>query len=344
MAADAPRPTVVADSVPASAPVSHAALAGIAIVAGLVETALAAGVLTLDTRSAIPIALLHVVIVAALAAWTLRLRSAGVNTLWPALVTLAVAAAGPAGALSAAVAALLMARARPDEALLARWYERIATATAIDDTTRLADDVALGRTIDLKTASPASFLALIERGPVADQQVALGIVARRFDPTYLPALAAALKSPEPIIRVQAAAVATRVAPQISAIVDDAVRLAGESAEPRDVILAAVARTEACLASGLLDATKARAAREALVELASSLAATADADARGRVVELGREALSLAPSARRELERLLLSSGRYGDLRGLRRVMRVSAGRLYKVRRLSTGAATRSTAA
>ena len=340
MATDAPRPTAAAPAAPA--PVSHAAVAGAALAAGLVQSAAIAGLLGAGTRSLIPLAIVHVVIVAALALWVRRVRDAGANTLWPSLVTLAVAAAGPAGALSSAAAALLMARARPDEVLLTRWYERIAAATAIDDTTRLADDVALGRTIDLESASPASFLSLVERGPVAGQQAALGIVARRFDAAYLPALAAALKSPEPIIRVQAAAVATRVAPQISAIVDEAVRLADDSAAPRAVLLAAVARTEACLASGLLDATKARAAREALATLATRLATTADSHARGRVIELGREAIALTPSARRELERLLIAGGRYGDLRGLRRIMRLSAGRLYKIRRLCA-AASRSAA-
>ena len=76
--------------------------------------------------------------------------------------------------------------------------------------TKHCDMVAIGRALDLAGRAPPSFSEAIDKGTLLQKQNALGLIARKFHPGYLSALKAALKSDEPVIRVQAAAVAAHV--------------------------------------------------------------------------------------------------------------------------------------
>ncbi len=63
-----------------------------------------------------------------------------------------------------------------------------------------------GRRFSPRKAAPPSFAGLFVDGDLTSQQRALMIMARAFDPELRPALQAALASPLPAVRVQAAAV------------------------------------------------------------------------------------------------------------------------------------------
>lgn len=128
----------------------------------------------------------------------------------PHLLLLAAAATGPVGAAVAALSALVPPRPAADQTLLDAWYDRIAQASGVDQITELADGIAIGRTIDLAKASGPSFVEVMRGSNIKAQQTVLGLIARSFKPEYVPALVLALKNREPIIRVQAAAVATRI--------------------------------------------------------------------------------------------------------------------------------------
>lgn len=127
-----------------------------------------------------------------------------------ALVLMACLIAGPAGALLAVLALVRLARKPLHPELLTAWYDRIALAGDTDKATDLYNTVAMGRALETTTTPPQVFDEVMTKGSLADRQTALGLIARQFSPSYAPALRHALVSPEPVIRVQAAAVAVKV--------------------------------------------------------------------------------------------------------------------------------------
>ncbi len=94
--------------------------------------------------------------------------------------------------------------------VLKEWYERLASAGRPAPATQLHDRITSGRVPRLETPAPLNFMYVIERGNLDERQKALGLIARNFHPDYTPVLEAALKSPEPVVRVQAAAVVAHV--------------------------------------------------------------------------------------------------------------------------------------
>ncbi|MEQ1612273.1 MAG: hypothetical protein ABL904_05940 [Hyphomicrobiaceae bacterium] len=240
----------------------------------------------------------------------------------PLLVTVSVAAAGPVGAL-AGVAAIMLARRRQDDhKLLDEWYQRIAMAVETDDVTRLCEQVMSGRTSDLTERAPPSFAAIMERGSLNDRQAALGIIARNFHPDYLPVLMMALKSPEPVIRVQAAAVATRVRGDLRALVDR--HALSDALSDVDGIgaLAAADQLDAAVASGLLD--------EGDRIRAGAIAQRLRSIPTGNSVPMRLQPLPVLQRAAAETE--LLREGRFVELRVSRRIAALADAGRYRVRR------------
>ena len=277
--------------------------------------------------------LLLAVHAAAIAALGLNLRDCrqhGEDTSLALLGLIASFAVGPAGAIGAGCLDVLVRLNSSEGRLLADWYERISLATAVDPVTRHCDDVSAGRAMNLTAGVPASFLAAIESGTLADRQAVLGIVARRFHADYLPVLQAALKSTEPVIRVQAAAVAAHVRPDISRLFKatlDAVPAAG--ADPAKA-LQLLQHMDAMTASGLLDE------RDRLrgLAVAASLGDRILADL-GTRTTASRDVAGTGDA----LERLLLARGRFAQLRTHRSARRTLRSRpRARIRRLGTAAA------
>jgi hypothetical protein len=270
----------------------------------------------------------HIVVVAAVAAYARHVALSGRNTTPIVIAAVAIAATGPIGAIGTVVA-LLMPRRRPTSPRLLRdWYNRIAMSTDIDQVTRLCDDVSSGRHIGLEAAAPASFVAVLERGSLAARQSALGLMARDIHPEYLAALKAALQSSEPVIRVQAAAVATRIRPELRALVDRAVaKLAAGGATPA-AAPGLVENLEACASSGLLDASDLIRANVTITKLKalSQASPPPTLDARNRTMPVG--------SAR---DSMLLEQRRFRDLRVARRMdaITMTGGRIRRLPRKAT---------
>lgn len=261
--------------------------------------------------------LVHFSIVAAAALGLLKRQQPPQDLTPPALIVLATLVAGPIGAL---LGLHFIRAARPPEQaspLLGDWYQRIALSAEIDPVTALCDDVASGRTMDLAARPPRSFRAVMAGGAIADQQNALGLIARRFHPDYLPALVAALRSPEPVVRVQAAAVVARIRDQLTRRVRN--RLsgieAGGAASSR-----ALDELSKAAASGLLDDTDRRRA-DAILELAAA-----------RGAEPASQPAGEAPvaAASRHAHRLL-GERRFKEFRVARRLHRISRLGLYRTR-------------
>lgn len=272
------------------------------------------------------IALVHAAMLGG-AGWLVRMeRHKGHDTSIPFLGLLAGAAIGPIGPAGAAIAGLV--RSHADLELLDRWYERISQSTAVDPVSRLSDDVNVGRTVNLHGPMPASFLVTMEAGTLAERQAVLGIIARRFHADYIPILQIALKSPEPVVRVQAAAVAARVRPEIARRFRECL---GElPAVGRDfaAALSLLQKIEAYVSSGLLDEGD----RQHGLEIAGRLGDIVLSELRRRRPARGSSA---ATSTQREtLERLLIERTAYAELRSLRAADRVLASRSRaRVRRI-----------
>jgi hypothetical protein len=271
----------------------------------------------------LPVALFlvgHLLVIAALGFFVRQLAAAGNNTTAAVILGIAVAATGPIGALGGLIAFLLPRRQVTSPRLLRDWYSRIALSADVDQITRLCDDVTAGRHVGLDTPPPLSFVAVLERGSLANRQAALGLMARHIKPDYLPALKAALQSSEPVIRVQAAAVATKIRPELRALVDKAVAgfEAGRIQAAQALVLAR--DLQSCVDCGLLDAGD-RIRAEVMIPRLQTLGATAP---------VGMAAVSPVQEA------ALLSAGRFRELRVARRIA-AARGSMGRVRQRVVGA-------
>lgn len=292
--------------------------AAVAFAALAVEAGLMAGVVFYGMGLAAALGL-HALVVAALGLRCRHVfRTAG-DTGTPALLTAGVAVAGPFGALGGLLIDWLSKQGQEHRDRLQRWYDRISLSIDTDDVTKLSDHVVIGRGMDLGGAPPAPFARLLEHGSVAEQQAVLGLVARRFHLHYLAALKTGLVSDEPVIRVQAAAVAARVRGTLGAEVDRLLAALGQGGSAAEM-LRLCSDIDQCVASGLLE------------EKQNARAQAASVEARARAVE--RLAAAARPAlvgarvaadgglgdlaARQALEDALLGRERYDDFRRLRR--------------------------
>lgn len=334
------------DDAPAVAP-TIATVGGFDVTLVVASTGVESLLLMLAMRGtvALPLALvLHVAVVATLAVFLLRRRREGHDLTAPLLALLAVMASGPIGALAMLPALMAMRRPTIPSGLLAQWYERISLSTSIETETWLADRVAANRTIDVAATSPLSFADVMQSGSLEERQRALGLVARSFHPSYLPMLAIALDSEEPVIRVQAAAVAARVRPRLAtdaqAWSGEAEAIAGGGSRADAYRVARLLRgLDLACNSGLLDKPVEEAARKVAARLTRTLDVHALLLARPRsaadVALLDALETRLMAHARFEALRMLRKRRRLAD-RGWTRLRRLSksveAGKLRHVRR------------
>lgn len=280
----------------------------------------------------------HALVTAMMVSHVVGVRKRGDDTTMPMLAMLSVAAIGPAGAAGVLLISRLDRQATQGP-LLAAWYERIALSVAVDPVTRFCDDVGSGRMIDLKAPSPPSYATVMALGSLADRQAALGNIARRFHPDYLAVLSQALNSPEPVIRVQAAAVAAHVRPQIAKLYREAVESIPEKSLDAADALDLLATFEKLIGSGLLDEGDRRHGIEIAARLGDIVMTT---------VSLGKAVLPRTASAEilrpleTTFERLLIARGRFAEFRSHRSAVQALSSRpRAKIRRLVMPAVARS---
>jgi len=247
----------------------------------------------------------HLLLVAAFAVRGWRHREPGRDLSEFGLTVLAVLIGGPAAAALVALALPLWRRQRVQPALLAAWYDRIALSGDIDAVTRLADTVAMGRALRTNETLPRPFADVMASGSLADRQTALGLIARHFSPAYADALKAALVTGEPLVRVQAAAVAVKVRGELKSAVRGGIAQAAQMGSGDGTAAADLSRAlRDFVATGLLeddDCVAANAAIARLVAIASN----------------GAGPLTYEGAMRAHLETELLRSGDYAGFRAMR---------------------------
>lgn len=275
---------------------------------------------------------LHLLIVAGLALHVVLLRRRGRETTFAMLGTLGLAAVGPLGALGSMTLALLSGRRGPDTGLLEAWYDRIAMSVAVDPVSRFCDNVSSGRTINLEANAPPSYAVVVASGTLAERQNVLGLIARRFHPDYLPVLASALRSSEPVIRVQAAAVAAHVRPAIARLFREAVASLPAASTTAATALALLRDFESMNESGLLDESDRRQGVDIIERLGDVVLSRVTAgDAPVPRTATLEERMALEDT----LERLFLRRQRYSELRTSRNARRVLSGRrTARIRRMT----------
>lgn len=225
------------------------------------------------------------------------------------LLAFVVLVAGPFGALGGLFIGWLSRPERSDVERLSQWYARIALSTDVSAGTRRSDRIATGRIANLNAAMPHSFSGVLEHGNVHDKQMVLGLIARRFHADYLPALKLALVSEEPVIRVQAAAVAAKIRGSLAARAEAALTAAADPTTPVDAALAHVAEAEKYAASGLMEEPDKLRAETLIDGLLASAVSRLDRT---------RSAHTSAAHTTERYEARLLADMRFADLRRLRR--------------------------
>lgn len=229
------------------------------------------------------------------------------------LVLTATLLLGPPGTLMAGIATLAAVRTEPDRAILEAWYARISDAGDVDRVTRLSAAVVMRRAIDTEAPLPSNFAMIMSEGSIPERQNALGLIARRFAPHYAPALKAALVSSEPVVRVQAAAVAVKVKSEIVLVLDTLAAASGNIHDPARAAEIA-AELDAMIETGLLDyadAARAEAARRRLLDVATDLEfARPGLGASSWLSSASEEAVSL-------IETELLYKQRFAEFRTIR---------------------------
>lgn len=268
----------------------------------------------------------HALVLIACFAILFALRPAGSDLAYSYMIWLLVAISGPAGVLPL-LASLPFARGRDEGNAVAAWYERLARAGKPSIVAQTYERIASGRVPRLDTAPPVNFMDVIHSGSLEERQRALGLIARHFHPDYAPVLEAALRSPAPVVRVQAAAVVARVREdlkaKVAALVNggarDPARALGDAGELRalqDCALLGAPQRALCRE------TASRLMRETLAQV--------------------RDVVSVMPSdrdARHVLEDFLIAEKRFKELRVLRRVSNSIASSMRIVRRRAAMEAT-----
>ncbi len=240
-------------------PAAASDIVGVAMIA-LFECGLVAAGLYLGWHIAWILAGHFTIFIAALY-WIYLSGQKGADISAPFLAALATLGFGPLGGLGALVVTVMGRREEGTAQLLEEWYERISHSTDVDKVTQFCDMVAVGRAINLGGPAPPSFSTVMQDGSLRDKQNALGLVARKFHPDYLPALQSALHSDQPVIRVQAAAVAAHVRDPIKKLVHELIgQLQQDDLREQDDLndkgpaqyVSLARQLEQCLTSGLLD--------------------------------------------------------------------------------------------
>ncbi|MEQ1653718.1 MAG: hypothetical protein ABL897_14630 [Hyphomicrobium sp.] len=245
-----------------------------------------------------------------------------------ALMFLVILVAGPAGAFASLAALAFVDHAGAGPHVLDDWYDRLSNARHADAATEMTDRVVAGRVLRTDAQSPVNFEDVIASGSLTERQAALGLIARRFHTDFAPALQAALRSEEPVVRVQAAAVVARVRADLKSRIKAIVGgREGRSAFISIGDAAELVRLANCSLVDRADADKCRkAATEALqVALVTShdvRTAAAGADAETAPV----------------IERFLIAAGRHGDFRVSRRIHSLVVESRLRVRRRTWRAA------
>lgn len=234
---------------PRLAPVFVGVASVAAIVDGWLAIRLARGTVLPGTA-----ALVHLVVVAALAAWAIRSPASRADLRLPLLLTVMTAALGPLGAIGTLVAAVMTRRYARTAAPFEAWY-----ASLFPDVAAAEASVTLGSRSDARS-SVAPFADILGFGTLDQKQELIGLIANEFRPAFAPTLRLALTDTNNSVRVQAASAITRVEDEFLqhslSLADEVRRQPGDASR----VHALAVYHDEYASAGILDADRARESR------------------------------------------------------------------------------------
>lgn len=279
-----------------------------------------------DVPPSVPL-LMHAIVVAAVSYVLLWGRSTTSDKTVSYVMLLVTAVAGPAGAVASLCALPFVGHAGAGQKVLDEWYDRLSSAGGVLPETAMHDRINAGRVLDWQAPAPHDFLDIITNGSLSDKQQALGLMARTFHTDFAPALQAALRSPEPVVRVQAAAVVARVRADLKARIRTLTAMDGKG-KPLSIQSAAeLMRFASCPLVDRADQDRCRIASghalvKALVSEDDVVAAAAKA----------------TPGTAPVVEAFLLERRRFKEFRVARRIHDLVTVKRFRVRRLQASEA------
>jgi hypothetical protein len=269
----------------------------------------------------------HLVLIALLAA---RLHHTAVEDwgLWIMGLTV-TALAGPLGAIGTLAVAAICKWTTPSQGLLEDWYRRMSGDDAADAATLLREAIQTDRALQPGSWAIRRFPEVIRHGTLSEKQTLLGLIGLKYHKSYFPILTMALRSPQPSVRAQAAAVFVklkekhekRLAEALShRRSDDVAETAAERQARAGVILT-------CAESGFIEASEVRQASEAAFLICADAAGdgfaepgdsarAALSDAEDLIGRIGAGPAALTPDLKLMLANSLIRLGRHRDLHRL----------------------------
>lgn len=272
----------------------------------------------------------HILVIAVMAYALLVPRHEAADPSMAYTMLLVTAVSGPAGALATLCALPFVGHAGAGPDVLDAWYDRLSAAGGVLPETAMHDRIAAGRVLNWESPAPHNFLDVIENGSLTDRQEALGLMARTFHTDFAPALQAALRSPEPVVRVQAAAVVARVRADLKLRIKSLL-----SAERSRPVAASAPRTAAELTRYANCALVDRAEQERCRFAASRILLTS--------LVSNEDVFKAARAANGEtagvIESFLMDARRFKEFRVARRIHDLVTSGSYRVRKMRREAMT-----
>lgn len=271
--------------------------------------------------------LLHGCVVGLVGAWLARSQTASPPPRQQVVALFAwllLAVSGPAGALAIVLALPFAARPNAGPEILRSWYRRLAGAGGVEVSTHLHSQIMAGRAKRFDVGLPHDFEDVIANGSLVERQAVLGLIARKFHVDYAPALQLALRSEEPVVRVQAAAVVARVRATLKQ--DIKTLLDRASADAAGASFADAVNLRDLAACSLVDRTDASLCQAAAGRvLQSKLSAGFKGDTVGELLKDKNAGLTV--------ERFLIAHDKFKEFRVARRLLTLGKNARYKVRLL-----------
>lgn len=224
---------------------------------------------------------LHVALVAGMAALAASLaasqgaggRAAGLP--WPFLYS-CLLVLGPLGGLGCAALASTAPDSETVSPSLAAWYERLAPPREVDPASELHERLCCDRAPRLSAASPLRFAHIMREGALGEKQSVLGLIGLKYTPEYLHVLKLALASSTPSVRVQAAAVHTKLREHYKRRYKAGLACLATPSAEAVARLASTGDLLTAIESGFLEAGEVRAALAACHGVRDALATVPDA--------------------------------------------------------------------
>jgi len=234
----------------------------------------------------------HLAVTIALGLWAWQTARAQVDLRFSMLLATTTAVLGPIGAAGTLVATGLGVLYSRSAIPFEQWYESLFPEKQSPLSAHLFEQVSSEQANGVERTSVVPFLDILSYGTIQQRQAVVNLIADHFQPAFAPSLRQALNDPSNVIRVQAAAVTTRVEDNFLSRAMELGAALQEKPDDPDRLRALARHYDDYAFAGILDSKR-------------------EQDNRDKALELYRDYLRYRPEdldARYAVGRILLRSG------------------------------------